>query len=68
VSSKRAALERKDDLKRRIDEAANFAALDRLGISPQCGFASTAGGNPLSADDQRRKLTLIAEVAREVWG
>jgi 5-methyltetrahydropteroyltriglutamate--homocysteine methyltransferase len=68
VSSKSAALEDKGALKRRIDEAAKFAALDRLGISPQCGFASTAGGNPLSVDDQRHKLALVAEVAREVWG
>jgi methionine synthase II (cobalamin-independent) len=68
VSSKNATLEMKDALKRRIDEAAKFASLDRLGISPQCGFASTAGGNPLSVDDQRRKLALVAEVAHEVWG
>jgi 5-methyltetrahydropteroyltriglutamate--homocysteine methyltransferase len=68
VSSKTAALEDKDALKRRIAEAAKFAALDRLGISPQCGFASTAGGNPVGIDDQRRKLALVAEVAREVWG
>ncbi len=68
VSSKSAMLEVKDALKRRIDDAAKFASLDRLGISPQCGFASTAGGNPLSVDDQRRKLALVAEVAREVWG
>jgi methionine synthase II (cobalamin-independent) len=68
VSSKSAVLEDKDALKRRIDEATKFTALDRLGISPQCGFASTAGGNPLSVDDQRRKLELVAQVAREVWG
>jgi 5-methyltetrahydropteroyltriglutamate--homocysteine methyltransferase len=68
VSTKGPSLEDKEILKRRIDEAARFAALDRLGISPQCGFASTAGGNPLSNDDQRHKLELVASVAAEVWG
>jgi 5-methyltetrahydropteroyltriglutamate--homocysteine methyltransferase len=68
VTSKSGALERPDDLKRRIDEAAQFVPLERLSLSPQCGFASSVGGNPLSADDQRRKLELVAEVAHEVWG
>jgi 5-methyltetrahydropteroyltriglutamate--homocysteine methyltransferase len=68
VTSKSGALERPDDLKRRIDEAAQFVPLERLSLSPQCGFASSVGGNPLSADDQRRKLDLVAQVADEVWG
>jgi 5-methyltetrahydropteroyltriglutamate--homocysteine methyltransferase len=67
ISSKTAALENKDDLKRRIDEAAKFVPLDSLGISPQCGFASTAGGNPLTAEDETAKLRLVVEVASEVW-
>ncbi len=67
ISSKTAALENKDDLKRRIDEAAKFVPLDSLGISPQCGFASTAGGNPLTAEDQKAKLRLVVQVASEVW-
>jgi 5-methyltetrahydropteroyltriglutamate--homocysteine methyltransferase len=67
VSSKSPALENKDALKRRIDEAAAFAPLENLGISPQCGFASTVGGNPLTEDDERAKLRLVADVAREIW-
>jgi len=61
-------LEDKDQLKRRIDQAARFAPLENLGISPQCGFASTVGGNPLTLDDEKAKLNLVVEVAREVWG
>jgi 5-methyltetrahydropteroyltriglutamate--homocysteine methyltransferase len=68
VSSKTAALESKDSLKRRIDEAARHAPLGQLALSPQCGFASSAGGNPIGEDDQRRKLALVVEVANEVWG
>jgi 5-methyltetrahydropteroyltriglutamate--homocysteine methyltransferase len=68
VSSKFPELESKDSLKRRIDEAAKFIALDQLSISPQCGFASTAPGNKISAAVQRAKLELVVEVAREVWG
>jgi 5-methyltetrahydropteroyltriglutamate--homocysteine methyltransferase len=68
VSSKFPELESKDLLKRRIDEAAGFIELDQLSISPQCGFASTAPGNRISAADQRAKLELVVEVAREVWG
>lgn len=68
VSSKLPALEDKDLLKRRIAEAAKYVPLDNLALSPQCGFASTAEGNLLTVDDQRRKLELVAEVAREVWG
>ena len=68
VTTKLGELESKDDLKRRIDEAARFVALDDLCLSPQCGFSSTHHGNALSQDDQWRKLERVVEVAREVWG
>ena len=61
-------LETIDDLKRRTDEAAKFIDLDRLGIGPQCGFASTAAGNPLTEKDERNKLELICKGARTIWG
>ena len=67
LSSKRAALESVDELKRRIDEASRYVPLERLAISPQCGFASSVGGNPLTIDDQRRKLARVVEVAELVW-
>jgi 5-methyltetrahydropteroyltriglutamate--homocysteine methyltransferase len=55
-------------LKRRIEEAAKYVPLERLGLSPQCGFSSVAGsGQPISADDQKRKLELVLRVAGEVW-
>ena len=68
VTSKKPQLESKDELKRRIDEAARIVPLERLALSPQCGFASTIEGNRLTADDQKRKLALVVETAREVWG
>ena len=68
ISSKTAELEPEDALKRRIDEAARHAPFDSLCLSPQCGFASVAGGNALGEDDQRRKLELVVETARKVWG
>ena len=68
VTTKFGALESKDDLKRRIDEAARFVLLERLCLSPQCGFSSTHHGNALSHEDQWRKLERVVEVAREVWG
>jgi 5-methyltetrahydropteroyltriglutamate--homocysteine methyltransferase len=68
VSTKVATLESQDELLRRIDEAAKFVATDRLALSPQCGFASVAAGNLISEDDQRRKLELVVETARKVWG
>ena len=68
VTTKKPALESKDALKRRIEEAAKFVPLERLALSPQCGFASTIGGNKLTEDDERRKLALVVETAREVWG
>jgi methionine synthase II (cobalamin-independent) len=68
VTTKKAALEDKDMLKRRIEEATKFVPMERLALSPQCGFASTEAGNLLSEADQAAKLRLVAEVAREVWG
>jgi 5-methyltetrahydropteroyltriglutamate--homocysteine methyltransferase len=68
VSSKRAALERKDELKSRIRAAAAIVPLERLALSSQCGFASTMEGNLLTPNDQEAKLRLVAETAREVWG
>ena len=68
VSTKTPVLETMDDLKRRIGEAASFIDQDRLGLGPQCGFASTAAGNPLTEDQERAKLRLIVETARAVWG
>ncbi len=68
VSSKTPRLESGDELKARIAEAARIIPLERLALSPQCGFASTHEGNALSPDDQRRKLELVASTAREVWG
>jgi 5-methyltetrahydropteroyltriglutamate--homocysteine methyltransferase len=68
VTSKSGALEKADDLKRRIDEASKFVPLGQLGISPQCGFSSTVLGNKLTIDDQVAKLKLVLEVARDVWG
>jgi len=68
VSSKIGALESKDDLKRRIEQAAKFAPLENLCLSPQCGFASSYLGNLVTEDDQKKKLARVAEVAREVWG
>jgi len=67
VSTKVPEMEKIDDLKRRIDEATKFVPLDQLAISPQCGFASDVVGNLLSADDQKRKLELVVETARQVW-
>ena len=68
VTTKQPTIERKEDLKRRIAEAAQFVPLERLALSPQCGFASTEAGNLISPADQRAKLRLVAETAREVWG
>ena len=68
VSSKTPELERLNDLRRRVDEAGKHIELDRLAISPQCGFASTAAGNPLSEADERAKLELVVAAARAIWG
>jgi 5-methyltetrahydropteroyltriglutamate--homocysteine methyltransferase len=67
MTSKRANLESKEDLKRRIDEAARYVPLEQLAISPQCGFSSTADGNQITADVQWRKLERLVEVAAETW-
>jgi 5-methyltetrahydropteroyltriglutamate--homocysteine methyltransferase len=67
ISTKVPDLEKVDDLRRRIDEAAKHLSLDQLAISPQCGFASDVVGNLVSQDDQKRKLELVAETARQVW-
>jgi 5-methyltetrahydropteroyltriglutamate--homocysteine methyltransferase len=68
VTTKRGALESKDELKRRIEEASRHAPIEQLALSPQCGFSSTVEGNSLSEDEQWAKLALIVEVADEVWG
>ena len=68
VTSKSGKLESKDELKRRIDQAAKFVPLDQLCLSPQCGFASTEEGNVLAEDEQWAKLRMIVELAHEVWG
>ena len=68
VTTKAGQLERKDDIKRRIETAAKYAPLDQLCLSPQCGFASTEEGNVLSEEEQWAKLRFIVDVAKEVWG
>jgi 5-methyltetrahydropteroyltriglutamate--homocysteine methyltransferase len=68
VTSKRAALETKDELKRRVDEAAKYVPLEQLCLSPQCGFSSTVEGNALTVEEQNAKLRLVVETAREIWG
>lgn len=68
VSSKVEALESKDEIKRRIDEAARYAPLEQLCLSPQCGFSSTVHGNDIAADAQARKLRLVQEISEEIWG
>jgi 5-methyltetrahydropteroyltriglutamate--homocysteine methyltransferase len=67
VSSKTSVLEKLDDLKRRTGEAARYIDVKRLAISPQCGFASTMGGNPVTEADQRAKLRLCVDAARQIW-
>jgi 5-methyltetrahydropteroyltriglutamate--homocysteine methyltransferase len=68
ITSKHGALEKKSDIKRRIDEAVRYVAADQLALSPQCGFASTEEGNILAEEDQWAKLGMVVEIAREVWG
>jgi 5-methyltetrahydropteroyltriglutamate--homocysteine methyltransferase len=68
ITTKEPALESEDELRRRIDEASQYVPLERLTLSPQCGFASVAAGNDISQDDQRRKLELVVKTARAVWG
>ena len=68
VPTKKAALESKDELKRRIDEAAKFVPLEQLALSPQCGFSSTVDGNAVTIDKEIAKLRLVVDTARQVWG
>jgi 5-methyltetrahydropteroyltriglutamate--homocysteine methyltransferase len=68
VSTKVSELEDRAALERRLDEASKFVALDRLGVSPQCGFASLDTGNPVTAETQNRKLQLVCDLACEIWG
>ena len=68
ISSKNPTLESQDALMRRIDGDAKYLPLENLAISPQCGFASTAPGNMLTWDEQRRKLELVVDTAWKVWG
>jgi 5-methyltetrahydropteroyltriglutamate--homocysteine methyltransferase len=68
ITSKFGELENKDDIKRRLEEAAKFVPLDQLALSPQCGFASTEEGNILSEEEQWAKLKLAVDIANEVWG
>jgi 5-methyltetrahydropteroyltriglutamate--homocysteine methyltransferase len=67
ITSKAGTLESPDSIKRRIDSAARWTPLERLALSPQCGFASTCEGNLVSEDQQWRKLKLVSDVARDVW-
>jgi 5-methyltetrahydropteroyltriglutamate--homocysteine methyltransferase len=68
VSTKKPELEDRAALRRRVDEASKYVPLEYLCLSPQCGFASSEVGNKLTADDQKRKLELVVETAREIWG
>ena len=68
VTSKSGTLEKKDDVKRRIEEATKFAPLEQFCLSPQCGFASTEEGNVLAEEEQWAKLRMIVELSKEVWG
>jgi 5-methyltetrahydropteroyltriglutamate--homocysteine methyltransferase len=68
VTTKLSQMESKDDLKRRLDEAAKFMPLEQVCLSPQCGFSSTVHGNTIAIEAQAAKLRLVVETAREVWG
>jgi 5-methyltetrahydropteroyltriglutamate--homocysteine methyltransferase len=68
VSTKTSAMEGKDELKKRVDDATRYIDLDRLAISPQCGFASVDTGNPITPEVQEQKLRLVVELARDIWG
>ncbi len=68
VTTRTPQFEKKDDLRRRIDEATKFAPLAQLALSPQCGFTSIILGNRVTHDEQRRKLELVVETARDAWG
>ena len=68
VTTKMGRLEKPEELRERIWEASRYIPLERLGLSPQCGFASSIIGNAISFDDQRRKLELVVKTAQEIWG
>ena len=68
VSSKEAKLESKDEIKRRIEEAARYVPFNQIALSPQCGFASSEKGNKLTIEDEIAKLKLVVDVAKEMWG
>jgi 5-methyltetrahydropteroyltriglutamate--homocysteine methyltransferase len=68
VTTKSPKMETKDELKRRIDEASRYTPLDRLALSPQCGFSSGIGGQAMTVADEVAKLKLVVDTAREVWG
>ncbi len=68
MTTKLGELEKADDVRRRIDEAAAFMPIDQMALSPQCGFSSTVHGNDIEVEQQRDKLKLVVDVARDVWG
>ena len=68
VTTKTGDLEKAEDIKRRIDEASRYVALEQLALSPQCGFSSTVLGNNITVEAEIAKLSLVVRVAREVWG
>ena len=68
VTTKSSRLEKMEELRQRISNASGYVPLERLGLSPQCGFASSIIGNNISFDDQRFKLKLVVETAKEIWG
>jgi methionine synthase II (cobalamin-independent) len=68
LSTKTPELETIDELKRRIDEASKYIPLEQVAVSPRCGFSTNVGGNLISEDDQKKKLELVVEIARQVWG
>ncbi len=68
ITTKKSRLETNDEIRQRILEASQYIPLERLALSPQCGFASTMEGNRITLEDQRKKLEVVASVAQEVWG
>lgn len=68
VTTKKSAMETKDEIKRRVEDASRFCSLDQLALSPQCGFASGVGGETMTLEEEEQKLRLVVEVAREIWG
>jgi 5-methyltetrahydropteroyltriglutamate--homocysteine methyltransferase len=68
VSTKTPVIEDKSALRQRVEDATKFVSLDRLAVSPQCGFASVDTGNPVTPEVQRHKLALVCDLARDIWG